>query len=219
MDSAASALKIITDHGLISEDFSFLFFDRRSIDYGDISHEEFNREIHSATQIASLFKKDIMVQKLPMEWYAFAKKQGINNFPHGRNTFFLSAATSYAAIMHMLKPSTIVVGFLNSEGEDQTSKFVERFNALLESSYPQHFENNTPITIIAPFIDKSKTDIIKFLISSGDIGQTILKLSWSCYYGGNDTDGLHCGRCTGCRKRKNAFFDSGISDFTEYAYD
>lgn len=67
----------------------------------------------------------------------------------------------------------------------------------------------TPIDIAAPFIKKTKTEIVQ-------LGHTLgvpFARTWSCYTGGK----LHCGRCGTCVERKEAFQLAGVEDPTQYA--
>ena len=65
-----------------------------------------------------------------------------------------------------------------------------------------------PVSIIAPFIDVSKTEIARIGGRLGiDYSQT-----WSCYKGGD----LHCGKCGTCVERIEAIRDAGLEDPTEY---
>lgn len=59
-----------------------------------------------------------------------------------------------------------------------------------------------------PFFEKSKTDIVKI---GADLGAK-MHLSYSCYNGGE----LHCGVCSTCRARKEAFHLADVVDSTEY---
>lgn len=64
------------------------------------------------------------------------------------------------------------------------------------------------ISISAPFVDISKTDIARL---GGEIGVPF-GLTWSCYKGGD----LHCGKCGTCYERREAFEDAGLEDPTSY---
>lgn len=64
------------------------------------------------------------------------------------------------------------------------------------------------VSIDAPFVNVSKTDICKL---GDDLGAP-LGVSWSCYKGGT----RHCGACGTCVERREAFADSGVTDPTLY---
>ncbi len=62
--------------------------------------------------------------------------------------------------------------------------------------------------IWAPFVDKKKTEIV-------DVGHELevpWDMTWTCYNG----DTLHCGRCSTCVERLEAFHIAGIEDPVEY---
>jgi len=65
------------------------------------------------------------------------------------------------------------------------------------------------IKIVAPFVDKTKTDIARLGTELG----VQFEHTWSCYKG----EEKHCGKCGTCVERIEAFSDSGIEDITEYA--
>ena len=64
------------------------------------------------------------------------------------------------------------------------------------------------IKIVAPFVDKTKTDIARLGTELG----VPFEHTWSCYKG----EEKHCGKCGTCVERIEAFSDSGIEDITEY---
>ena len=64
------------------------------------------------------------------------------------------------------------------------------------------------LELIAPFIEKTKTDIAAI---GGMLGVPYDK-TWTCYEGKD----IHCGLCGACQERKEAFRDSGVQDPTEY---
>lgn len=64
------------------------------------------------------------------------------------------------------------------------------------------------ISISAPFVDITKTDIARL---GGEIGVPF-GLTWSCYNGGD----LHCGKCGTCYERREAFEEAGLKDPTSY---
>ena len=68
----------------------------------------------------------------------------------------------------------------------------------------------TRIQVDAPFTAMRKADVIRLGVSLG----VPLELTLSCM---EPQDGLHCGRCSKCRERRDAFNEAGINDETEYA--
>ena len=64
------------------------------------------------------------------------------------------------------------------------------------------------IELLAPFINSSKSDIVK----RGAVINTPFNKTWSCYKGGE----IHCGTCGTCVERKEAFELAGVKDPTEY---
>jgi 7-cyano-7-deazaguanine synthase len=67
-----------------------------------------------------------------------------------------------------------------------------------------------PLAIEAPFATLHKSDVIRLGTELG----VPLELTLSCM---NPQDGLHCGRCSKCRERRDGFADAGVSDPTRYA--
>ena len=67
-----------------------------------------------------------------------------------------------------------------------------------------------PIAIETPFASMHKADVVRLGASLG----VPLELTLSCM---QPAGGLHCGRCSKCRERRDAFIESGIEDRTAYA--
>ena len=85
---------------------------------------------------------------------------------------------------------------------DCRSDFVEAFNkmALLSSE--------GKVSIFAPFLEKSKTDLVVL----GDSMGLPFDLTYSCYKGGP----VHCGVCATCVERREAFYKAVVKDPTIY---
>jgi 7-cyano-7-deazaguanine synthase len=66
------------------------------------------------------------------------------------------------------------------------------------------------ITIEAPFIQMHKEDVIRL---GHELG-VALDLTLSCM---NPRGGLHCGQCSKCRERRDAFRAADIEDLTRYS--
>ena len=68
-----------------------------------------------------------------------------------------------------------------------------------------------PIDIIAPFASASKRDVIRLGSRLG----VPWELTLSCM---SPVAGQHCGRCSKCRERLQAFEAEGLSDPAPYAF-
>lgn len=66
-----------------------------------------------------------------------------------------------------------------------------------------------PLEIATPFAHMHKRDVIRLGIELG----VPLELTLSCM---NPQQARHCGRCSKCRERRDAFTDAGVTDPTEY---
>jgi 7-cyano-7-deazaguanine synthase len=66
-----------------------------------------------------------------------------------------------------------------------------------------------PIQIEAPFSDLHKADVIRMGVAL----DVPLELTLSCM---QPAGGLHCGRCSKCRERRDAFREAGVDDPTRY---
>jgi 7-cyano-7-deazaguanine synthase len=55
-----------------------------------------------------------------------------------------------------------------------------------------------------------KADVVRLGIELG----VPLELTLSCM---NPRDGMHCGQCSKCRERRDAFNEVGVADPTKYA--
>jgi len=67
-----------------------------------------------------------------------------------------------------------------------------------------------PLTIATPFVTQHKVDVIRL----GAELHVPFELTLSCM---NPQAGRHCGRCSKCRERRDAFNEAGIADPTPYA--
>jgi 7-cyano-7-deazaguanine synthase len=62
--------------------------------------------------------------------------------------------------------------------------------------------------VVAPFINMSKADIVQLGVELG----VPFEFTWTCYKGGS----RHCGRCSTCVERLEAFHVAGRTDPVEY---
>lgn len=120
----------------------------------------------------------------------------------GRNVILLSKAAVYCA-QHRI--GRIAIGPLaGNPFPDATPEFFLAMARALSLGLAHDLE------IAAPFADRSKSDVIRLGIELG----VPLELTLSCM---NPQEGRHCGRCSKCRERRDAFIEAAVPDPTEYA--
>jgi 7-cyano-7-deazaguanine synthase len=120
----------------------------------------------------------------------------------GRNVMLLSKAAIYCA-QHGI--TRIALGPLaGNPFPDATPEFFDTMARALSLGL------NHPIAVATPFLALEKSDVIKLGVELG----VALELTLSCM---NPQQGRHCGQCSKCRERRDAFRDAGIDDPTVYA--
>jgi 7-cyano-7-deazaguanine synthase len=120
----------------------------------------------------------------------------------GRNVILLSKAAIYCA-RHGIE--RIAIGPLaGNPFPDATPEFFAAMARALSLGLAHE------ITIAAPLIGMDKTAVIELGLELG----VPLDLTLSCM---NPRDGLHCGQCSKCRERRDAFNQAGMTDPTRYA--
>ena len=115
----------------------------------------------------------------------------------GRNVVLLSKGSVFAA---RRGSETIVIGPLaGNPFPDARPEFFTTMARALSLGL------NTSIGIEAPFLALEKADVIRMGVALG----VPFELTLSCM---QPVGGLHCGRCSKCRERIDAFADAGFSD-------
>jgi 7-cyano-7-deazaguanine synthase len=127
---------------------------------------------------------------------------------HGRNVILLSKAAVYmaAAFPKATAPKrlTLLAGTLaGNPFPDATPQFFDAMSRALSLAL------GAPIAIEAPFAALHKADVIRKGIELG----VPLELTLSCM---QPKDGRHCGKCSKCRERRDAFREAGVEDPTTY---
>lgn len=182
-----------------------------------------DREIASARKIARYYGVELMEMDLSI---IFSKsdcsllKTSNNAIPEGsyeeqqkespgkpvstyvpfRNGLMLSAAASIAV---SLGAEEIYYGAHADDAAgnaypDCSPQFTDYMNSAI------FFGTDRQVRIIAPFIRKTKADIVY----EGTMLGVPYDLTWSCYEGGDHP----CGKCGTCIDRKKAFEANGLSD-------
>ncbi len=120
----------------------------------------------------------------------------------GRNIVLLSKVAVYAA---RAKLSRILIGPLaGNPFPDATPVFFRSMAAALTMGLASAIE------IEAPFLEMEKEDVIALGAQLG----VPFELTLSCM---QPVEGLHCGRCSKCRERLDAFRAAGLDDPAAYA--
>jgi 7-cyano-7-deazaguanine synthase len=127
-------------------------------------------------------------------------------FIDGRNVILLAKAAVYMAAAVRPRPSalTLFVGPLaGNPFPDATPEFFTGTSRSLSLGLA------IPIAIDAPFATLHKSDVIRRGVELG----VPLELTLSCM---NPRDGVHCGACSKCRERIDAFREAGVTDPARY---
>jgi 7-cyano-7-deazaguanine synthase len=120
----------------------------------------------------------------------------------GRNVALLSKAAIYCARQRI---GRVALGPLaGNPFPDATAEFFEAMAHALSLGLAH------PLAVDAPFAGMDKSDVVRLGVELG----VPLALTLSCM---NPQMGLHCGRCSKCRERRDAFSDAGVGDPTAYA--
>ena len=119
----------------------------------------------------------------------------------GRNILLLSKAAVFAASRRI---NRILLGPLaGNPFPDATAQFFRAMSAALSLGLAH------TLAVEAPFAAVRKADVIRLGASLGvPLGATL-----SCM---NPREGVHCGLCSKCRERRDAFAEAGLDDPTRY---
>ena len=139
-------------------------------------------------------------------------KELINWWVPCRNSIFIINALAFAEAEFLSKKERwdVVTGIKDEGGEamkDTTPSFLKKINELAEEG-----TNDGGYEILAPFLDKDKTEVIKI----GEKLKVPLELTYSCYIGTDSKEIKHCGKCLNCKLRQKSFYWSGVEDGSDY---
>jgi 7-cyano-7-deazaguanine synthase len=122
---------------------------------------------------------------------------------HGRNIALLSKTAIYAATKNISR--IVVAPLAGNPFPDAAPEFFAALNRALSIGLA------TPIEVAAPFARMRKEDVVKMGAQLG----VPFELTLSCM---NPAGTEHCGLCSKCRERRDAFAVAGIEDPTTYAH-
>jgi 7-cyano-7-deazaguanine synthase len=119
----------------------------------------------------------------------------------GRNIILLAKASVFMARHHL---SRVMLGPLaGNPFPDATARFFETMAQALSLGLAWQ------ISIETPFAALHKADVIR---RGAELGVPF-ELTLSCM---QPVDGMHCGRCSKCRERRDGFLEAGVADPTGY---
>jgi 7-cyano-7-deazaguanine synthase len=143
----------------------------------------------------------------PSHWALLGEPPGFDTpdedvYLTGRNIMLLSKAAIYCS-QHGI--GRVALGLLSGNPfPDATSPFFEAMATALSLGLAH------PLTIETPFASMNKPEVVRLGLGLG----VPLDLTLSCM---NPQEGRHCGRCSKCRERRDAFRAAGVDDHTLYA--
>jgi 7-cyano-7-deazaguanine synthase len=143
----------------------------------------------------------------PTHWAINGEPPGFDTpdedvYLEGRNIALLTKA---AVFMVRAGLSRVMIGLLaGNPFPDASPAFLQAMARSLSLGL------DTPIAIETPYSTMRKPDVIKRGRSLG----VPFELTLSCM---RPEDGLHCGQCSKCRERRDAFIEAGGEDPTIYA--
>ena len=147
-------------------------------------------------------------EEIPHEDYAKQLERTggapVSTYVPFRNGLFLSSAAS-VALANGCEVIYYGAHADDAAGNAYPDTSVEFNRAMSEAIY---LGSGNALRIVAPFIDKSKSDVVAEGLRAG----VPFELTWSCYEGHDKA----CGVCGTCRDRRRAFADNGLTDPIEY---
>lgn len=154
--------------------------------------------------ITPLFGKNSLTDRsVPVYEGAYSEDGMKTTVVPARNLILISLATAWAISE---KCDTVAYAAHGGDHEiypDCRPEFAERLDAVIRIS------DWHSLYLERPFVAMTKTEIVRL---GSEIGAP-LDLTWSCYNGGEK----HCGKCSTCVERREAFHAAGVPDPTDYA--
>lgn len=200
LDSATALAKTIKEKNSVRA----IFF--------NFGQENYKRELAASRKISMFYNIDLEVMNLEgIQENFLGLSEGINigigftsltgdkshNCPH--------ALFGLASTFAILKGYNSVINGINAIDyvtAPSIKDYVKGYSELINRFEKDNFKFETP------FLEISKTDIIKM----GQKLEVPFHLTRSCM---RNTE-IHCGECSACKERKEAFSKANISDGTKY---
>lgn len=120
----------------------------------------------------------------------------------GRNLIFLSIAASIA------EANGFQYVAYGAHFDDHAVYPDCRYEFVMAAKLTIYLSSDGKVDLLAPWVNVTKADIVA---RGAELGVPF-HLTWSCYKGGD----IHCGTCSTCLARKEAFVQAGVTDPTVY---
>ena len=171
--------------------------------------ERFHRSVEPSLRISPMVQLGVDMRDVypSTHWAVRGEAPGFDTpdtdvYLDGRNIVLLSKAGVFAARAGLSK---ILIGPLSGNPfPDASPAFFATMSRALSLGLAAE------ISVEAPFLEMSKEDVIRLGVSLS----VPFELTLSCM---QPVSGMHCGRCSKCRERRDAFRRSGIEDPAPYA--
>jgi len=131
--------------------------------------------------------------------------------PH-RNLLFASAASKYGN-------EVVICGVKDDMVPDKTPKAFEKMSAVLSDIGKEE------VTVTSPFWDKTKAEVVQWMLDNVPDAENVIRTSVSCYSGHYG----ECGWCEACFRKACAMYSCGlvmpfgnkemVKDYHRKAYD
>jgi len=189
-----------------------------SFDYGQRHRNEIDRARRLAHYVGCSFHEvklrfpwkgsSLLDKHLALPVHRSARQIRAGGMPStyvpGRNTIFLSIASSYA---EAIGARHVFIGAHSQDSSgypDCRKAYLETFDKAVRLGTKAGLEKR--LSVRFPLIGKTKREIIKL----GMALKVPFQLTWSCYKGGRRP----CGECDSCILRAKGFKEAGIEDPT-----
>ncbi len=135
---------------------------------------------------------------LPGKYHAFMAEAAS---PRGNHCNDGIIAWAVAALYSILKGTPNLMAGVQGDDLGRGGNFLEFKEYFEKALSAQH---SVDFHFITPFVDKSKAEVIRI---GSELGVPFEE-TWACQSGLY----THCGQCSGCNKRKEAFLKAKVSD-------
>ena len=133
---------------------------------------------------------DVIVKRIDLHEYI--EDDGIHTIPL-RNLLFATIAVNYG--------DEILIGGLKSDLHyDKKPEFAMEATKLFNSVLNRE-RSARSVSVVVPFADKTKTDLVRMFLMNGGTVEELDENSWSCH---EPREGKPCGECQACRARNLA---------------